>query len=88
MKRDHLRSKRCGQDLGNVTRPRPQGNFGKSDHAAIFLTPDYKQRILQEPPVEREVTLPTPKLRYRRLLMTSTGTCYGRVHLTSANSRR
>ncbi len=24
--------------------------FGKSDHAAIFLTPDYKQRILQEPP--------------------------------------
>ncbi len=31
---------------------------------------------------------PTPKLRYRRLLMTSTGTCSGRVHLTSANSRR
>ncbi len=30
--------------------------FGKSDHAAIFLTPDYKQRIVQEPPVEREVT--------------------------------
>ncbi len=31
---------------------------------------------------------PTLKLRYRRLLMTSTGTCSGRVHLTSANSRR
>ncbi len=30
--------------------------FGKSDHAAIFLTPDYKQRIVQEQPVEREVT--------------------------------
>ncbi len=30
---------------------------------------------------------PTLKLRYRRLLMTSTGTCSGRVHLTSANSR-
>ncbi len=30
--------------------------FGKSDHAAISLTPEYKQRIVQEPPVEREVT--------------------------------
>ncbi len=30
--------------------------FGKSDHAAIFLTPEYKQRIVQEPPVEREMT--------------------------------
>ncbi len=30
--------------------------FGKSDHAAIFLTAEYKQRIVQEPPVEREVT--------------------------------
>ncbi len=30
--------------------------FGKSDHNAIFLTPEYKQRIVQEPPVEREVT--------------------------------
>ncbi len=27
MKCDHLRAKRCGQDLGNVTRPRPQGHF-------------------------------------------------------------
>ncbi len=25
VKCDHLRAKRCGQDLGNVTRPRPQG---------------------------------------------------------------
>ncbi len=30
--------------------------FGKSDHAAIFLTPEYKQRIVQVPPVEKEVT--------------------------------
>ncbi len=30
--------------------------FGKSDHAAIFLTPEYKQSIAHEPPVEREVT--------------------------------
>ncbi len=27
VKRDHLRSERRGKDLGNVTRPRPQGNF-------------------------------------------------------------
>ncbi len=26
------------------------------DHAAIFLTPEYKQRFVQETPVEREVT--------------------------------
>ncbi len=30
--------------------------FGKSDHAAILLTPEYKQRLVQEPLVEREVT--------------------------------
>ncbi len=29
---------------------------GKSDHAPIFLIPEYKQRIVQKPPVEREVT--------------------------------
>ncbi len=28
----------------------------KSDHAAIFLTSEYKQRLVQEPPVERVVT--------------------------------
>ncbi len=27
MKCDHLRAKRCGQDLGNVTRPGPQGHL-------------------------------------------------------------
>ncbi len=30
--------------------------FGKSDHAAIFLTPEYKQSLVQEPPVKRVVT--------------------------------
>ncbi len=30
--------------------------FDKSDHAAIFLTSEYKQRLVQEPPVERVVT--------------------------------
>ncbi|KAK1802517.1 hypothetical protein P4O66_021800 [Electrophorus voltai] len=29
--------------------------FGKSDHAAIFLLPKYKQRLKQEAPVQREV---------------------------------
>ncbi len=36
------------------TKPTPA--FGKLDHAAIFLTPEYKQRIVQDPLVEREVT--------------------------------
>ncbi len=30
--------------------------LGESDHAAIFLTPEYKQRLVQEPPVKRVVT--------------------------------
>ncbi len=30
--------------------------LGKSDHATIFLTPEYKQRIIQESPGVREVT--------------------------------
>ncbi|KAK1805843.1 hypothetical protein P4O66_012893 [Electrophorus voltai] len=30
--------------------------FGKSDHAAIFLIPKYKQRLKLEAPVQREVT--------------------------------
>ncbi|KAK1784140.1 hypothetical protein P4O66_021148, partial [Electrophorus voltai] len=29
--------------------------FGKSDHAAIFLLPKYKQRLKREAPVQREV---------------------------------
>ncbi len=30
--------------------------FGKSDHATIFLTPEYKQRLVQVPPMERVMT--------------------------------
>ncbi len=30
--------------------------FGKLDHAAIFLTLEYKQKLIQKPPVERVVT--------------------------------
>ncbi len=74
----------CYTPFKNAYKARSLPAFGKSDHAAIFLTPEYKQRIVQEPPVERGTTL---KLCYRRLLMTSTGTCSGRVHLTSANSQ-
>ncbi len=72
----------CYSPFKNAYKARSLQAFGKLDHAAIFLTLEYKQRIVQEPPVEREV-----KLCYRRLLMTSTGTCSGRVHLTSASSR-
>ncbi len=42
--------------LKNAYKAHSQLAFGKSDHAAIFLTPEYKQRIVHEPPVEREVT--------------------------------
>ncbi len=37
-------------------RPISNLTFGKPDHAAIFLTPEYKQRLVQEPPVKRVVT--------------------------------
>ncbi len=40
----------------NAYKARSLPSFGKSDHAAIFLTPEYKQRLTQEPPVKREVT--------------------------------
>ncbi len=46
----------CYTQLKNAYKAHSLPAFGKSDHAAIFLTPDYKQRIGQEPPVEREVT--------------------------------
>ncbi|KAK1806281.1 hypothetical protein P4O66_000150 [Electrophorus voltai] len=29
--------------------------FGKSDHAAIFLLPKYKQRLKRDAPVQREI---------------------------------
>ncbi len=46
----------CYTQFKNAYKAHALPAFGKSDNAAIFLTPDYKQRIVQEPPVEREVT--------------------------------
>ncbi len=59
----------CYTPLKNVYKAHSLPAFGKSDHAAIFLTPEYKQRIVHEPPVEREVTRGPPNLKlcYRRL---------------------
>ncbi len=47
---------RCYTPFKNAYKARSLTAFGKSDHAAIFLTPEYKKRIVQEPPMEREVT--------------------------------
>ncbi len=46
----------CYTQFKNAYKAHALPAFGKSDHAAIFLTPEYKQRIIQETPVEREVT--------------------------------
>ncbi len=46
----------CYTQFKNAYKARSLPAFGKSDHDAIFLTPEYKQRIVQKPPVEREVT--------------------------------
>ncbi len=46
----------CYTQFKNAYKARSLPAFGKSDHAAIFLTAEYKQRIVQDPPVEREVT--------------------------------
>ncbi len=46
----------CYTQLKNAYKAHSLPAFGKSDHATIFLTPEYKQRIVQDPPVEREVT--------------------------------
>ncbi len=46
----------CYTPLKNAYKAHSLPAFGKSDHAAIFLTPEYKQRIVHEPPVEKEVT--------------------------------
>ncbi len=70
----------CYTQFKNACKAQSLPAFGKLDHAAIFLTPEYKQWKWRAGP-------PTLKLCYRRLLMTWTGTCSGRVHLTSVNSR-
>ncbi len=41
----------CYTQFKNAYNARSLPAFGKSDHAAIFLTPEYKQRFIQEPPV-------------------------------------
>ncbi len=46
----------CYSQFKNAYKARSLPAFGKSDHAAIFLTPEYKQRLAQEPPVQRVVT--------------------------------
>ncbi len=46
----------CYTPFKNAYKARSLTAFGKSDHNVIFLTPEYKQRFVQEPPVEREVT--------------------------------
>ncbi len=46
----------CYSQFKNAYKARSLPAFGKSDHAAIFLTPKYKQRLAQEPPVKRAVT--------------------------------
>ncbi len=46
----------CYTPFKNAYKAHSLPAFGKSDHAFIFLTPEYKQRLAQEPPVEREVT--------------------------------
>ncbi|XDV17385.1 hypothetical protein PO909_023250, partial [Leuciscus waleckii] len=46
----------CYSQFKNAYKARSQPAFGKSDHAAIFLTPEYKQRLVQEPPVQKVVT--------------------------------
>ncbi len=46
----------CYSQFKNAYKARSLPGFGKLDHAAIFLTPEYKQRLAQEPPVQRVVT--------------------------------
>ncbi len=46
----------CYTQFKNAYKARSLPAFGKSDHTAIFLTPEYKQRIVQESPGKREVT--------------------------------
>ncbi len=40
----------CYTQFKNAYKAHSLPAFGKSDHAAIFLTPEYKQRIVHEPP--------------------------------------
>ncbi len=85
----------CYALIKNVYKAHSLLAFGKTVHDAIFLSPEYKQSFVQEPRWREKwiwscwmrAGPPTLKLSYRRLLMTSTGTCSGRVHLTSVSSQ-
>ncbi len=46
----------CYTQFKNAYISRSLPAFDKSEHATIFLTPEYKQRLVQEPPVKRVVT--------------------------------
>ncbi len=81
----------CYSQFKNAYKARSLPAFGKSDHAAIFLTHRNTNKGSHRNPRWRgkwRVGPPTLKLCCSRLLMTSTGTCSGRAHLTSASSRR
>ncbi len=82
----------CYSLFKNAYKARSLPAFGKSDHAAIFLTPEYKQRLAQEPPVQRVVTRWSS--HSEAMLQAALDdvnwdmlTFSGRVHLTSASSR-
>ncbi len=65
----------CYTQFKNAYKARSLPAFGKG----LFRNPRWRGKWHAGPP--------TLKLCYRRLLMTSTGTCSGRVHLTSVSSR-
>ncbi len=79
----------CYTQFKNAYKARSLPAFGKSDHAAIFSHRNINNGSFRDPRWRGKWRAgpPTLKLCYRRLLMTSTGTCSGRVQLTSANSR-
>ncbi len=79
----------CYTPLNNAYKAHSLPAFGKSVMSPFFSRRNTNKGSLASRRWRGKwrVGPPTLKLRYRRLLMTSTGTCSGRVHLTSANSR-
>ncbi len=61
VKCDPLRAKRCGQDLGNVTRPRPQGHLtrpgGKSMHISLTERACKSPTLFNDVSASKRVTL-------------------------------
>ncbi len=80
----------CYSQFKNAYKPASLPAFGKSEHAAIFLTPEYKQRLAQEPPVKREVTRwssHSEAMLQAALDDVDWDMFQGGAHLTSASSR-